>query len=78
MGHIGYRFKSDGLVPIEEFENHANEVQVAEGDEVEVILDALDDGLVKLGSLEKKQENKKPGIVLKNHIQKELMLKVKL
>ena len=37
-------FKSDGLVPIEEFENHANEVQVAEGDEVEVILDALDDG----------------------------------
>ena len=32
------------LVPIEEFENHANEVQVAEGDEVEVILDALDDG----------------------------------
>ena len=37
-------FKSDGLVPIEEFENHANEVQVSEGDEVEVILDALDDG----------------------------------
>jgi len=37
-------FKSDGLVPIEEFENHANEVQVAEGDKVEVILDALDDG----------------------------------
>ena len=37
-------FKSDGLVPIEEFENHASEVQVAEGDEVEVILDALDDG----------------------------------
>ena len=37
-------FKSDGLVPIEEFENHANEVQVAEGDEVEVIIDALDDG----------------------------------
>ena len=37
-------FKSDGLVPIEEFENHANEVHVAEGDEVEVILDALDDG----------------------------------
>jgi small subunit ribosomal protein S1 len=37
-------FKSDGLVPIEEFENHANEVQVAEGDEVEVVLDALDDG----------------------------------
>jgi small subunit ribosomal protein S1 len=32
------------LVPIEEFENHANEVQVAEGDKVEVILDALDDG----------------------------------
>ena len=37
-------FKSDGLVPIEEFENHANEVQVSEGDEVEVVLDALDDG----------------------------------
>ena len=37
-------FKSDGLVPIEEFENHANEVQIAEGDEVEVVLDALDDG----------------------------------
>ena len=37
-------FKSDGLVPIEEFENHANEAQVSEGDEVEVILDALDDG----------------------------------
>ena len=37
-------FKSDGLVPIEEFENHAKEVKVAEGDEVEVILDALDDG----------------------------------
>ena len=25
-------FKSDGLVPIEEFENHASEVQVAEGE----------------------------------------------
>ena len=29
MGHIDIGFKSDGLVPIEEFENHANEVQVA-------------------------------------------------
>ena len=37
-------FKSDGLVPIEEFQNHANKIQIKEGDEVEVILDALDDG----------------------------------
>ena len=37
-------FKSDGLVPIEEFQNNASQVQIKEGDEVEVILDALDDG----------------------------------
>ena len=37
-------FKSDGLVSIEEFQDHANKVIVGVGDEVEVILDALDDG----------------------------------
>ena len=37
-------FKSDGLVSIEEFQDHANKVIVSVGDEVEVILDALDDG----------------------------------
>jgi len=37
-------FKSDGLVSIEEFQDHASKLVVEVGDEVEVILDALDDG----------------------------------
>ncbi len=37
-------FKSDGLVSIEEFQDHKNELVVEVGDEVEVVLDALDDG----------------------------------
>ena len=37
-------FKSNGLVSIEEFQDHKNEVVVEVGDQVEVVLDALDDG----------------------------------
>ena len=37
-------FKSDGLVSIEEFQDHKNELVVEVGDQVEVVLDALDDG----------------------------------
>ncbi len=37
-------FKSDGLVPLEEFEDHKNGIEIEVGDETEVILDALDDG----------------------------------
>jgi small subunit ribosomal protein S1 len=37
-------FKSDGLVSVDEFKDVTNKVLVSEGDEVEVILDALDDG----------------------------------
>ena len=37
-------FKSDGLVSIEEFQDHASKLVVEVGDEVEVMLDALDDG----------------------------------
>ena len=35
-------FKSDGLVPIEEFQNHANKIQIKEGDEVEIVLTFFD------------------------------------
>ena len=37
-------FKSDGLVSIEEFQDHKSQLVVEVGDQVEVILDALDDG----------------------------------
>ena len=37
-------FKSDGRVPLEEFEDHKNGIEIEVGDETEVILDALDDG----------------------------------
>ena len=37
-------FKSDGLVSIEEFQDHASKLVVEVGDQVEVMLDALDDG----------------------------------
>ena len=37
-------FKSDGLVPLEEFQDHKNGIEIEVGDETEVILDALDDG----------------------------------
>ena len=37
-------FKSDGLVPLEEFQDHKNGIEIKVGDETEVILDALDDG----------------------------------
>ena len=37
-------FKSDWLVPLEEFQDHKNGIEIEVGDETEVILDALDDG----------------------------------
>ena len=37
-------FKSDGLVPLEDFQDHKNGIEIEVGDETEVILDALDDG----------------------------------
>ena len=37
-------FKCDGLVPLEEFQDHKNGIEIEVGDETEVILDALDDG----------------------------------
>ena len=37
-------FKSDGLVPLEEFQDNKNGIEIEVGDETEVILDALDDG----------------------------------
>ena len=37
-------FKSDGLVPLEEFQDYKNGIEIKVGDETEVILDALDDG----------------------------------
>ena len=37
-------FKSDGLVPLEEFQDHKNGIEIEVGDETGVILDALDDG----------------------------------
>jgi len=37
-------FKSDGLVPLEEFQDHKNGIEIEVGDETEVILDTLDDG----------------------------------
>ena len=37
-------FKSDGLVPLEEFQDHKNGIEIKVGDETEVILDTLDDG----------------------------------
>lgn len=36
--------KSEGVVPVEQFYNDSGEVEVAEGDEVEVALDAIEDG----------------------------------
>ena len=41
---IDIGFKSDGLVSIEEFQDHASKLVVEVGDKVEVMLDALDDG----------------------------------
>lgn len=37
-------FKSDGLVPLEEFQDYKNGIEIEVGDQTEVILDALDDG----------------------------------
>ena len=37
-------FKSDGLVPLEEFQDLKNGIEIEVGDQTEVILDALDDG----------------------------------
>ncbi|KAF0809802.1 30S ribosomal protein S1 [Alcanivorax sp. S71-1-4] len=37
--------KSEGIIPREEFLNEAGELEIAEGDEVEVAVDAIDDGL---------------------------------
>ncbi|HET7587705.1 MAG TPA: 30S ribosomal protein S1 [Gammaproteobacteria bacterium] len=36
--------KSEGVIPVEQFYNDSGEVAVAEGDEVEVALDAVEDG----------------------------------
>ena len=61
-------FKSDGLVPLEEFQDHKNGIEIEVGDETEVILDALDDDLEKLGFHVKRQENRKPGTSLRKLI----------
>ncbi|MCK0538707.1 30S ribosomal protein S1 [Alcanivorax sp. CY1518] len=37
--------KSEGIIPREEFLNEAGELEIAEGDEVEVAVDAIDDGM---------------------------------
>ena len=37
-------FKSDGLVPLEEFQDYKNGIEIEVGDQTDVILDALDDG----------------------------------
>jgi len=36
--------KSEGIIPLEQFKNEAGELEVAVGDEVEVALDAVEDG----------------------------------
>ncbi|HET8552362.1 MAG TPA: 30S ribosomal protein S1 [Gammaproteobacteria bacterium] len=36
--------KSEGVIPVEQFYNESGEVDIAEGDEVEVALDAVEDG----------------------------------
>jgi Ribosomal protein S1 len=37
-------FKSEGLVPLEEFQEHKNGIEIEEGEETEVILEALEEG----------------------------------
>src|SRR5690606_18935418 len=36
--------KSEGVIPIEQFQNEAGQIAIAVGDEVEVALDAVEDG----------------------------------
>jgi small subunit ribosomal protein S1 len=41
---INAGLKSEGIVPIEQFRNDAGEIDVAEGDEVKVALDSIENG----------------------------------
>lgn len=41
---INAGLKSEGVIPIEQFYNESGELEVAVGDEVDVVLDALEDG----------------------------------
>jgi small subunit ribosomal protein S1 len=36
--------KSEGVIPVEQFMNHAGEIEVAVGDDVDVVLEAVEDG----------------------------------
>jgi small subunit ribosomal protein S1 len=36
--------KSEGVIPVEQFMNHAGEIEVAIGDDVDVVLEAVEDG----------------------------------
>jgi small subunit ribosomal protein S1 len=41
---INAGLKSEGVIPIEQFKNAQGELEVALGDEVEVALEAIEDG----------------------------------
>ena len=53
--------KSEGVIPVEQFRNPEGELEVAVGDEVDVALDAVEDGYGKLASLEKRPNARKLG-----------------
>ena len=57
--HVG--LKSEGVISLDEFRNNEGVVSIAVGDEVEVALEAVEDGYGKLESLEKKLGRYQPG-----------------
>ena len=52
--HVG--LKSEGVISLDEFRNNDGTVQIESGDEVQVALEAVEDGYVKLEFPERKPE----------------------
>ena len=54
MGHCHVGLKSEGVIPLDEFKDVEGKVDINVGDEIEVALEAVEDGYGEQGSLEKK------------------------
>ena len=57
--HVG--LKSEAAVPINEFNNESGEIDIKVGDEVQLTLEAIEDGHGNTEFLEKKLLNRKSG-----------------
>ena len=67
--HVG--LKSEGIISLDEFRSNDGEIEIKVGDEVEVALEAVEDGHGETRSQEKRLEKFPHGRCLKKHLKLE-------